>query len=78
MSNRAAQISAERAEREEKVEDCVKQALINGCKGAAWALGVSGITVSAANTYSPTFRKALGVSGKVGLVVSALNRFDHP
>lgn len=72
MSNNTSKVTAERAERAVKVESCVTQALINGCKGAAWALATAGIIVSAANKYSPTFQKALGVSGKAGLVVSDL------
>lgn len=72
MSNKASILNAERAERAVKQQDCVTQALINGCKGAAWALATAGIVVSAANKYSPTFRKALGVSGKAGLVVRSL------
>ena len=72
MSTKATKLNAERAAYQ---SDCVTQALINGTKAAGWALATAGILVSAANSLSPTFHRALGVSGKAGLIVSILFKF---
>ena len=57
-------------EREAHRDDCTTLAIKEASKSAGWALATSGILVSVANGISPTFQRALGVSGKAALVVS--------
>ncbi|KAK3244898.1 hypothetical protein CYMTET_45512 [Cymbomonas tetramitiformis] len=47
---------------------CTEEAVWSALTGALGALAVSAPIVYAANTYSPTFRTRLNVSGKTALV----------
>ena len=64
-------------ERESHKDDCTSLAIKEASKSAAWAIATSGILVSIANGLSPTFQRALGVSGKAALVVSHASLTDR-
>ena len=57
-------------DRAAKKEDCVREALVAGGKGALFGFVGSAAVVGAANHFSQSFRSSLGVSGKTALVVS--------
>jgi len=46
-----------------------QQAIMNGFKGAGLAGANCGSLMFLVNLYSPSFRKGVGISGKVGLVM---------
>lgn len=52
------------------VQRCVEIATLEGVTSAISTLAVSGGAVLVANKYSPMFRRSLGVSGKLALVVT--------
>ena len=53
-------------------DDCVREAIFSGSKAAAWAFATAGSAVFLADHFSHNFRTALGISGKLALVVSRL------
>lgn len=54
---------------DEARDECVRGAMIKGAKAAALALVAAGSAVGVANHMSTNFSNALGVSGKLALVV---------
>ncbi|KAK9805997.1 hypothetical protein WJX73_002552 [Symbiochloris irregularis] len=57
-------------DRQAKKDECVRQALIAGGKGAAWGLAGGALSIGTLQQFSPGFRRSLGISGKTALVVS--------
>ncbi|KAK9828070.1 hypothetical protein WJX81_008066 [Elliptochloris bilobata] len=58
--------------RKQAQDICVREALVEGAKAAAWAGGISGSAVFLANHFLLSFRRALGVSGKTALIVTPI------
>lgn len=51
-------------------EDCMKQATIEGVKGAVYSLAASAAVVLGAAKVSPAFKRSMNVSAKTALIVS--------